>query len=212
LLQAAYERAIYLGGDMKGVAGDGNGVIAGLARLRELLVSEAGRGLDAALYWSLVGAMQRGYANALVRGAASGLLYGAARLSEADLGIAVEGHLNGLTPARDAVAFLRGLLQTAREAAWQQPGLLSVLDRLLLQWDEAGFIAALPELRLAFAEMTPKETDRIAEAVAKLHGRDDLGSLVRRDITAEEVQANLVLSQQLIEQLKAAGLSNWVIA
>jgi Family of unknown function (DUF5682) len=212
LLQAAYERAIYLGGDMKGVAGDGSGVIAGLARLRELLVSEAGRGLDAALYWSLVDAMQRGHANALVRGAASGLLYGAARLSEADLGIAVEGHLNGLTPARDAVAFLRGLLQTAREAAWQQPGLLSVLDRLLLQWDEAGFIAALPELRLAFAEMTPKETDRIAEAVAKLHGRDDLGSLVRRDITAEEVQANLVLSQQLIEQLKADGLSNWVIA
>ena len=93
-----------------------------------------------------------------MRGAAAGLLYGAARLSDAELASAVDGHLNGLMPARDAVAFLRGLLQTAREAAWQQPELLAVLDRLLLQWDETGFVAALPELRLAFAEMTPKET------------------------------------------------------
>ena len=60
------------------------------------------------------------------------------------------------------MAFLRGLLQTAREAAWQQPALLGVLDKLLREWDEEAFVASLPELRLAFAEMTPKETDRIA--------------------------------------------------
>jgi Family of unknown function (DUF5682) len=212
LLQATYERAIYLAGDVRGVVGDGAEFVVGLTRLRELLISEAGRGLDATLYWALVSALQRGHASALVRGAASGLLYGAARLSEADLGNAVDGHLNGLMPARHAVAFLRGLLQTAREAAWQEPTLLSVLDRLLQQWDEAGFVAALPELRLAFAEMTPKETDRIAQAVATLRGRDDLGSLVRRDLTADEVQANLALSQQLVAQLKADGLGHWVSA
>lgn len=210
LLRAGYERALYLGGDMKGVAGDGGGVITGLLRLRELLASEAGRGLDAALYGSLLDAMQAGHAAALVRGAAAGLRYGAGRLSEAGLGVAVAGHLNGLMPARDAVAFLRGLLQTAREAAWQQPELLGVLDRLLLQWDEQGFIAALPELRLAFAGMTPKETDRIAEAVARLHGRGHLGRLMRRDLAAHEVQANLQMSLQLIEQLRADGLQAWL--
>lgn len=212
LLRASYERALYLGGDMKGVAGDGSGVIVGLSRLRELLASEAGRGLDAALYWALVAALQAGHAAALVRGAAAGLLYGAGRLSEADMGVAVAGHLNGLMPARDAVAFLRGLLQTAREAAWQQPELLGVLDRLLLQWDEPGFVAALPELRLAFADMTPKETNRIADAVARLHGRSDLGSLMRRDLADHEVQANLQTSLQLIEQLRADGLQAWLQA
>jgi hypothetical protein len=114
-----------------------------------------------------------------------------------------------LSQAREAVAFLRGLMQTAREAAWQQPTLLGVLDGLLSNWDEASFIATLPELRLAFAEMTPKETDRIAEAVAQLHGAGDLGRLVRHDISDTEVQAHLALSQTLRDVLAADGLSGF---
>jgi hypothetical protein len=212
LLRVTYERAIYLGGDMQGVASDGAEFVIGLTQLRELLASEAGRSMDATLYWTLVTALKGEHASPLVRGAATGLLYCAARLSDTEIGRAVDGHLNGLMPARNAVAFLRGLLQTAREAAWQEHTLLSVLDRLLHQWDNAEFIAALPDLRLAFAEMTPKETDRIAQAVATLHGREDLGSLVRHDRTADEVQANLVLSQKLIAQLKADGLGHWVHA
>jgi hypothetical protein len=110
------------------------------------------------------------------------------------------------------VSFLRGLLQTAREAAWQQPALLSVLDRLLADWNDADFIANLPELRLAFAEMTPKETDRIAQSVAELHGESDLGRLVRYDISAEQVQAHLAITQRLLDVLRADGLGTWVDA
>lgn len=212
LLRAAYERAIYLGGDMSGVRGDGSEFITGLVRLRELLVSSAAGGLDSALYWALIPALQRDHATPLVRGAAAGLLYGAAQLGDAELAAVVAGHLNGLLAPQDAVSFLRGLFKTAREAAWQQPALLAVLDRLLRQWDEAGFVAVLPELRMAFAEMTPKETDRIAQAVADLHGGGDLGLTVQRDITAAEVQTNLLRSQGLLSQLQADGLGGWVEA
>jgi len=210
LLKAAYERATYLGRGLRGAPGDGREVVAGLSRMRELLASEAGESLDATLYWALIDELLTGNDAAFVRGAAAGLAFGAGRLSEAMLGTVVDGHLNGLIATRDAVAFLRGLLQTAREVAWQLPALLLVLDRLLASWDDADFVANLPELRLAFAEMTPKETDRIAQAVAGLHGEADLGRLVRYDLSAEQVQANLASTQQLLELLGADGLGAWV--
>lgn len=210
LLQAAYERAIYLGRGLKGVAGDGRELLSALSRLRELLASAAGAALDASLYWALLETLHNAHDAPLVRGAATGLLYSAGRVGDELLGAAVEGHLNGGLAARDAVAFLRGLLHTAREAAWQQPQLLSVLDKLLQQWDEDAFVGALPELRLAFAEMTPKETDRIAEAVAQLHGQATLGSLVQREASADEVQARLALSASVLSVLQADGLQAWV--
>lgn len=210
LLQAAYERAIYLGRDLHGLSGDGSALLQALSRMRELLVSEAGQSLDAHLYWSLVDALQAGHDAALIRGAATGLLFSAGRMSDVEMGAALEGHLNGLLAPRDAVSYLRGMLHTAREAAWQQPVLLGVLDKLMQAWDDDTFVAALPELRLTFAEMTPKETDRIAETVAQLHGEKDLGRLVRYDLSADEVQANLGLSRTLAELLAADGLHSWV--
>lgn len=209
LLRAAYERAIYLGRELRGAPDDGAPVVRALARLRELLASAAGRALDASLYWAMVESLRLGHDMALIRGAAAGLLYSAGRLDEAALGQALDGHLNGISQPREAVAFLRGLLQTAREAAWQQPALLQVLDRLLRQWNEEDFVASLPELRLAFAELTPKETDRVAMSVAQLHGGTSLGRLVRHDLSAAQVQAHLELTRILREVLEGDGLKEW---
>lgn len=212
LLTAAYDRAIYLGRSLRGATGDGSGIVTGLRRLRELLSSEAGGALDATLFWALIHALRTGHDAPHVRGAAAGLAYGAAQMSEAELGVTVDGHLNGLIAPREAVSFLRGLLQTAREAAWQQPALLEVLDRQLATWDESDFIANLPELRLAFAGMTPKETDRIAQAAAALHGQADLGRLTHHGQSAEQVQAHLQATQRLQDILQADGLASWVQA
>ena len=210
LLRAAYERSAYLGRELRGAPDDGGAAVTGLVRLRELLVSEGGRDLDPLLYWEMVASLQTHHELPLIRGAATGLLYAAGRMTDAELASAVEGHFTGLSRAREAVSFLRGLLQTSREAAWQQPSLLSVLDRLFREWDEEAFVAALPELRLAFAEMTPKETDRIAEAVARIHGKSGLGPLVRYDLTEPELAANLALSATVREVLAEDGLDGWL--
>jgi hypothetical protein len=58
--------------------------------------------------------------------------------------------------------------------------------------------------------MTPRETDRIAEAVARLHGQRDLGRLVQHDLDAEAVQRHLAASTQLLERLRADGLEGWL--
>jgi hypothetical protein len=212
VLQSAYERAVYLGASLQGAPGDGISVIEALTQLRELLRSAAGRALDESLYWGMVRRLQRHHDLPLIRGTATGLLYAAGYLSEQALGELVHGHLDGLLQPGEAVAFLRGLLHTAREAAWQQPAILGVLNDLLSQWDESAFVASLPELRLAFAGMTPKETDRIAEAVAQLHGVETLGKLVSYDLSAEQLQENLLLSRTVQEIIAAEGLGAWMTA
>lgn len=210
LLQAAFERAIYLARGLQGVQGDGSSTVAALSRLRELLVSQAGAHLDSDLFWQVVEALHARHDRPLIRGACAGLLYAAGRVAEEQLAVAVEGHLKGLALPKESVGFLRGLFATGREAAWQQPALLRVLDGLLGSWDENMFVGLLPELRLAFAEMTPKETDRIAESVAQLHGREDLGRLMLHDTSEAQMQAHLQVSTRLMDVLAEDGLLQWV--
>lgn len=210
LLQAVYERAIYLGRELRGKQCDPRSTIDALAKLRELIVSAAGRALDEGLYWSMVEDLQHNHGIAHVKGAAAGLRYAAGQISDEALGAALDGHFRGMLLPADSVGFLGGLLRTAREAAWQQPRLLEVLDGLLQDWNEEAFVANLPELRLAFSGMTPKETDRIADAVAHLRGEEGLGSLVMRDVGADEVQRNLEISRALAGILERDGLGGWV--
>ncbi len=210
LLQAAYARAIFLGGELDGHHSTARDSMQALAKLRELLASRAGDALDATLYWAMVAGLYADHDSALIRGAAAGLLFAAGRLPDAGLETVLQGHLRAMALPHEAADFLRGLFHTAREVAWQQEGVLQIMDRLLAEWDDDVFIANLPELRLAFAEMTPKETGRIAESVARLHGQDHLGRLAHRDLSAAEVQAHLVLSRSMQDILGKDGLQGWM--
>jgi hypothetical protein len=209
VLRATYERAIYLGRELTGAQCEPAAAAQALVSLRELLVGVAGESLDADLYWQMVERLRDGHDRALVRGAAAGLCYSAGRLDSAGLAQAVAGHLAGTSSPADAVGFLRGLLVTARESAWQELPLLERVDEQLAGWDADTFIAHLPELRLAFAGMTPSETDRIATLVGKLHGIGDLGSLLTRDTDDESVRTHLVVSAAAVGLLERDGLADW---
>lgn len=213
VLGAAYDRAIYLGAAL-GVARDASteqtqDVMHALTRLRELLLSTAGAELDARLYWHMVRTLAETHDQPLIRGTTVGLLYSAGHLDAAGLAAALTGHFIGAREPRLAVAFLRGLLHSARDAAWQQPELLSSLDRLLSTWSDEDFVEVLPEMRLAFAALTPRETDRVGEAVAGLHGEQTLGQLVNYDVGETQLAANLALSGSVLAVLEADGLRDW---
>lgn len=207
VLRAAYERAIFLGCSLQDPGDDEAGVLQSLAQIRELLHSSAGRSLDASLYWEMLDSLFRQHGFAVIRGVCAGHLYAGGKLEAADLGAALNGHLGGGAARSDAVSFLRGMLCSARETAWQQPEVIQVIDQLLGQWEEKVFVSHLPELRLAFAEMTPRETDRIAKVVSDLHGKQDIGTLVQRQINGSQLHANLALSQLVREVLVADGLT-----
>ena len=210
LLATAYARALFLCAELQGDEEPPAAVAIALARLRELLASPAGAGLDPEPFWARVEELRRGHDRPQVRGAAAGLASTAGRLTPEDLTRDVAGHLASSIPARDAVAFIQGLLATAREAVWQASGLVEELDRRLAGWAEPAFLRALPDLRLAFAGLTPRETDRVAEIVAALHGgiRPNVG--VRRDIDEQTLTANLALSQLVTEALERDGLGAWI--
>lgn len=210
MVRTAYERAIYLGRELTSSQGEPLAAAGALVALRELLVSAAGEGLDPEPYWQLVGRLADQHPAALVRGAAAGLCYSSGRLGSADLGRAVNGHLAGTVTAAESVGFLRGLLMTAREAAWQELELVSRLDGQLAAWDAGTFVAHLPEMRLAFAGMTPAETDRVARLVARLHGLEELGALIHRDTDETAVQHHLLVSRTAADLLARDGLGGWV--
>ena len=210
LVRTTYDRAIYLGRELTASQGDAVAAAGALVALRELVVSAAGEDLDPESYWQLVEQLAEEHPAALVRGAGAGLRYSSGRLDSAGLGTAVNGHLAGTVGAAESVGFLRGLLMTAREAAWQELDLVSRLDGQLAAWDAQTFVSHLPEMRLAFAGMTPAETDRVARLVARLHGLEELGALLHRDADEAATQQHLVVSRTAADLLSRDGLGAWV--
>jgi len=211
VLRAAFERAVYLGWSI-GAGGDKDSateVMQALTRLREVVVSAAGAQLDASLYWKMIERLAAEHDEPIIRGTGVGLLYSAGRVTSSDLAMLIKGQFTGAREPQRAVGFLRGLLHASREAAWQLAELLEALDTLLASWDEKTFIEALPEMRLAFAELTPRETDRVGETVAGLHGEKHLGDLVNYDVGEAQLVANLNLSKTLLAILEADGLGTW---
>jgi hypothetical protein len=167
--------------------------------------------LDADLFWdALVRVRQDRSCEAIVAGAALGLLHGAGKADAAMVAREGTGYLGavGVEWSR-RIEFLRGLLSSCREIAWQSPEVLAAVDRLMQSWTEEEFVRALPEMRLAFAELTPRETDKTGEAVAQLHGAPSIGDLFNRDLSASEFEQHRQLTIAVLEALKADGLTDW---
>jgi hypothetical protein len=212
LVSDAYRRAVFLLGDLAGLDEDQDAspAVGGLARLRALLTGAAGAGLDASLFDAGVDRLATTAAHPLLAGACTGIRYGAGRTDGDQLAAAVLGRLASATTPGRAVAFLRGVLGAARESAWQEQPLLRAVDSVLRGWAEDEFVAALPELRLAFAGLTPRETDRVADAVAGVLGVSRLRVELRHDLGEGELQANLALTGAVAAALRTDGLDGWV--
>ncbi|AFY68809.1 hypothetical protein Pse7367_0501 [Thalassoporum mexicanum PCC 7367] len=146
-----------------------------------------------------------------LQGGAVGILYSDRRITEEQIMAIATAYLNSSEAApRVTAEFLRGLLRTCREVAWNLPQLLQVIDQQLQSWEEEGFMKALPEFRLAFADLTPRETDRVAALVAGLHDEQHLGDLTERRLTEADLQMGLQMNQLLTDSLKQDGLLAWI--
>lgn len=215
LLRAAYLRACYL---VPGLAqcpeDDLASALNSLASARELLTAASDGGLDGELFWQAAAAILEvpnpshpPYCT--IAGAIAGLLHSSGRMDQADLNKLVAGYLVGIADSQRRVGFLRGLLKTCREEAWQNLPLIESLDAVIAAWDDTEFITALPNLRLALADLTPRETDQVAAVVAGLHGRKTIGDLVQTRITEGELEANRRITALVLQTLAGDGLGNW---
>jgi hypothetical protein len=148
--------------------------------------------------------------NAAVRGAALGLLYADGQLDATALASAFRGHLlGGGADGAGGASFLRGLLRTARSAIWQVQQILADLHETLAQMPEAQFVHQLPLLRLALADLTPRETDRVAKAVAEYAGVEKLDVARSYAFSSTDMLAGVAIEAQLKSSLERDGLKEW---
>ena len=89
-------------------------------------------------------------------------------LTEQDLKQSVQRHFGLGANPEHVVAYLSGMMQSAPELLLRYSAMAQLLNQLLLKWDEAAFVAILPDLRQAFTHFKPKETAAFAEQIAQL--------------------------------------------
>ncbi len=214
LIRGAFERACYLLHNLADTPAEAaNETLGSLIGLRDLLRSSAagGQGLDQALFYEpLAREFLQPKCPALLTGGVAGLLHGDGRLGEGELLKLLAGSLNAASAqAGDQTAFLIGLLRSCRELAWRQPALVGAVERLLGAWSEEEFIQRIPHLRMAFADLTPRETDQVATVVAGLHG-EKIGSLQRPEISEAEALAAIRVNAAVKQALEEDGLGSWI--
>ncbi|HWB61607.1 MAG TPA: DUF5682 family protein, partial [Chthoniobacteraceae bacterium] len=213
LIRAAYFRCSYLTPGLSGCPdAEIPAALQALLTLRELLAAGGEELLDPEIFWSAAqSTWNRLETPPVIAGGLCGMLRSANRVSGEELGRATAGHIGGSkSDWRARVGFLQGVLATCRETAWQNRAFLDAINGLLAGCDEADFLRALPELRLAFANLTPRETDKVGEAVASIHGRDELGGMMNFDLTEAELERSHRLSQAVLKSLRADGLADLV--
>ncbi len=220
LITAAYRRACHLLSEIATCPDDAVAdIIRSLSSLREVVASvlqpdepaaDEETELDSDLFYEALRRIVEhtpAEAQPTIVGAAAGILYGEGQINEGELIAITSGYLGGTSDPRKSCGILRGLLATAREVAWQVTKIVQAIDEQFNGWDDETFLKALPELRLAFADLTPREISNVADLVANMHGESTLGELVHMDLDEGEVQFALSVSQLVRETLQADGLA-----
>lgn len=184
--------------------------IANLADLRGLieLARSSQAPIDIALFDEALTRLASGELNPMLAGAvmAFSLLDGS--ITSDQLEARLRGELvSGYVEPADRLGFLGGIIAIARELLWSLPMLVEALNDLIASASEADFVDFLPHLRLALMPLDPRETDRLAEAVADRIGAkpDRLATLV--EISEESLLANLKLDQELEAILMRDGVA-----
>jgi len=214
LIGAIYERACYLLHNLADTPPEAaNETLQSLIALRDMLRSRAmgDHALDAALFYEpLAKLLTQPKCPALLVGGVTGLLFGDGRISESELLKLLAGSLNAASAqAGDQTAFLIGLLRACRELAWRLPALAEAVEKLLAAWSEEEFIERIPHLRMAFADLTPREADQVAAVVAQLHGGEKIGSLHRPELSEAEMLAAVRVNALVKKALQEDGLGSW---
>jgi len=144
--------------------------------------------------------------NPVVLGAACGLLHAQGTMTGTDLARRLSGFLAGgrADPAHGA-RFLRGVLRTSRSACWQEPLVVSAVHETLGTITEETFIAALPHLRLAFSDLTPREVDAVAAAAAQYAGASPFAPALLVDATESDVVLGLRTNELVGKILERDG-------
>lgn len=210
LMNAAYRRACFVLPDiLNAPENEFRQTVESLCVVRELLLGKNVEIFDAEIFYdALENTVYASVCPPLIAGAIYGLLQNTARITAETLLRQTEANLLG--GDKNGTSFLSGLFRTAREIAWTQPEFLELLDRRLREWTEEEFLQLLPEMRLAFSYLTPRETDRVANSVADIYGEKTIGRTFMGDLSEEDLLLGLEINRLTVEALERDNLADWI--
>lgn len=107
--------------------------------------------------------------------------------------------------------FLTGLFALAREEVQRDRDLLEVIYQLVSEWNDQGFMTALPSLRLAFMYFTPREKTYLAsslftEETSSVVKEGDEDELLDLTVSPEEAAAAMAFELELVEFARGYGI------
>jgi uncharacterized protein DUF5682 len=211
LAGAAFQRAAYLVPQLAHCSDEQvNESLGALLALAEIATTPPSSDIDPNLLFDALERLRTSSpVQAVLAGAAAGMLFGAQRIDEATLLAQVRAFLTvtSVSPAQGA-GFVRGLLRGRREAAWNMTPLLETIDQAFDAWTHQDFTHALPELRLAFADLTPRETEKVSNAVAEIRGVAEVQPI--DDVSPQEVLLAATIEDRVAEVLRHDGLGHWL--
>lgn len=213
VMRSAYAKLIYLCDDIHNTPED-----AIADRIKALrLVVELLRGADVELFDTnlfdeAIDRIASQNPPPMIMGAVLAICVQGGQRDAAELAEALSGNIQGsVTTTKARIDVLVGILQTVPSLLWQEEEVLSHIDAFLCGIEEKDFITLLPHLRLAFTDLNPRETDRLAELLGERHSaRAADFTTDTASISESDFSHYLQIDAALKNTLEQDGLSQWI--
>lgn len=214
ITRSAYLRLVYLCDDLASTPREAVAErVESLRIVAELLRSQESEILDRVLFDDAINRVADASLPGEILGAVLAICAQAGLRSTGELRRALEGALDGAADSdEERIGVLRGFLHMAPELLWRDDELLRTVDQLLCGLPEDRFIALLPHVRLAFASLNPRESDRLAELLAQVHGARAGDFLPQRtEFSGGDLERGLAIEAALRRSFAADGLESWLL-
>lgn len=110
------------------------------------------------------------------------------------------------TAETEAIAyFLNGIFLIARDIIFINDDLINEIDRAIKNIEENKFIEILPNLRLAFTNLTPTETERLSLLIAKIYETKESNA---ENISEKEIQTAKNIDKKIAEEMNKYEIFN----
>lgn len=155
---------------------------------------------------NLIGLLERSVhddnKSAMVRGAAAGALWTLGQIEDDDL----LQNLSYFSEPDVLGDFLAGLFKLAKEVVQRRPEVVVAINGAIEALSQRDFLIALPGLRLAFSQFTPREKMHVAERVLQAFGQEKAAASVaitmsRLHVSSETATEMMAFEAELGEKL-----------
>lgn len=211
-LIVAFNRLIYLCDDICNAPPEiVEDQIEALRLISELLRNDGDKIYDVDLFNEAIDRIADSNPQPEILGSVLAICIQSGRRTIAELASALNGNLTGsILKLEERIGVLRGVLHTAPALLFNEPELLKVIDGFIQEINDEDFIGLLPYLRLAFTALNPRETDHLAEVLAKQYGnRSSDFTVTTSDYSLDDLERSLLIEKRLRKSLCLDQLQGW---